>query len=122
MRPALVLTSGLVGALIAVGAAGAAVKSISLTTPVVAGSYASLTVNVLPRARCTGQVSYEPNAIRLGPGTGGRISWRWRVAADTKPGSWPLVVSCGKSGTLRTRITILAATPEVPLADAAKAV
>lgn len=74
-----------------------------------AGSYARLVVNVTPRARCTIQVSYGTGVSKvagLGPKTGGRISWRWRVGADTRAGRWPIVVSCGKSGTLRLRITV----------------
>jgi hypothetical protein len=89
---------------------GATVKRVSLTTPVVAGSYASLTVKVTPRARCTIQVIYDTvvsEAKGLGPKTGGTITWRWRVGTSTHAGRWPIIVDCGKSGKLRTRIRVL---------------
>jgi micrococcal nuclease len=75
-----------------------------------AGSYASLTVNVTSRSRCTIQVIYDTvvsQAKGLGPKTGGRITWRWRVGTSTHPGSWPIIVKCGKAGTLRTKIRLL---------------
>lgn len=91
-------------------AASGAVRKVSLTTPVEAGDYASLTVSVSPRARCTIQVIYDTvvsKAKGLGPKTGGRITWRWRVGTNTHPGSWPVIVKCGRAGTLRTKIRVL---------------
>lgn len=85
-------------------------KRVSLTTPVVAGSYASLTVNVAPKARCSVEVIYDTvvsSAKGLGPKTGSTITWRWRVGTSTHPGRWPIIVRCGKSGTLRTRLKVL---------------
>jgi hypothetical protein len=82
----------------------------SLTSPVRAGAYASLTVTVAPRARCTIQVVYDGVASKaqgLGPKTGGRITWRWRVGMSTHPGRWPIVVRCGKSRALKLRIRVL---------------
>jgi hypothetical protein len=90
--------------------ATATIKRVSLTTPVRAGSYASLTVNVAPKSRCTIQVIYDTvisQAKGLGPKTGGRITWRWRVGTNTHPGSWPIIVKCGPAGTLRTKIRVL---------------
>jgi hypothetical protein len=84
------------------------VRKVSLTSPVRPGKEASLTVHVSPRARCTIEVGHEgvaPTGLR--PKTGGTISWRWRVAASARPGSWPLVVQCGTSGTLKLTIRIL---------------
>jgi hypothetical protein len=89
--------------------AAANVKRVSLTTPVRAGSYASITVLVTPRSRCTIQVIYDTvisKAKGLGRKTGGRIMWRWRVGTNTHPGSWPIIVKCGAAGTLRTRISV----------------
>lgn len=93
-----------------VATAGAAVRKVSLTTPVRAGEDAALTVTVSPRARCTIEVIYDTvvsKAKGLGPRTGGKITWRWRVGTSTHPGSWPIIVRCGKSGTLRTKIRVL---------------
>jgi hypothetical protein len=98
------------GLLLAADAAGT-VKRIQLTTPVVAGSDASLTVKVSPRARCRIQVIYDTvisSAKGLGAKSGGTITWRWRVGSNTHPGSWPVVIDCGKSGKLKTKIRVLA--------------
>jgi hypothetical protein len=80
----------LVVAFIAVATAGATVKRISLTTPVVGGSYASHTVRVVPRARCKIEVVYDTvisNAKGLAPkstdyrGRNGRlVVLQWRKA------------------------------------------
>ena len=105
----------IVASLITVAAAQGAVRKVSLTTPVQAGNLASLTVKVSPRARCTIQVNYKPKVTRLSPKSGGRITWRWRVGTSAKPGRWPVVVNCGKSGTLRTKLVVLAAEPEMSL-------
>ena len=95
--------------LFAASAADGAVHKVSLT-PVHAGEYASLTVNVSPRARCTIEVLYDTvvsKAKGLGPKTGGRITWRWRVGTSTHAGRWPIIVRCGQSGTLRLKLRVL---------------
>ena len=110
MIPRLSLVVVLV-ALLAVTPAAATVRKVSLTTPVRAGADASLTVNVSPRARCTIEVIYDTvvsKAKGLGPKTGGRITWRWRVGTSTHPGRWPVIVRCETSGTLRLRLRVLA--------------
>lgn len=101
----------LVAAVCLVGASAAqgAVRKVSLTSPVRAGALATLVVKVSPRARCTIAVAYGgvvSKAAGLGPKTGARITWRWRVGANTRPGRWPIVVRCGKSGTLRLLLTV----------------
>src|SRR5262245_66321217 len=106
-------------------AAQAAVRKVSLTSPVQAGDTAVLTVNVSPKARCSIKVTYSGLVARTGgltPRVGGRITWRWRIAASTKPGRWPIVVTCGKSGMLRTNLRVLPAEPLMALNDAAIAV
>jgi micrococcal nuclease len=97
-------------ALLVVTTAGATVRKMSLTTPVQAGEDAALTITVKPRARCTIQVIYDTvisKAKGLGPKTGGKITWRWRVGTSTHPGKWPIVVNCGTSGKLKTAIRVL---------------
>ena len=86
------------------------VQKVSLTSPVRAGENASLTVRVSPRARCAIGVTYGvvvSKAKGLGPKNGGKITWRWRVGTSTRPGRWPVIVRCGKSGTLRLTIRVL---------------
>lgn len=90
---------------------GGVVRKVSLTSPIRAGKDASLTVTVSPRARCTIEVVYDSvvsTAKGLGPKSGGKITWRWRVGAATAPGRWPVIVRCGESGTLKLRMRVLA--------------
>jgi len=47
-------------------------------------------------------------AKRLGPKTGTRITWRWKVGSSTHAGRWPVTVDCGKSGKLSLRLCVLA--------------
>ena len=87
-----------------------AVRKVSLTSPVRAGTNASLTVSVSPRAPCTIEVSYGKvvsKAKGLGPKSGSKITWRWRVGTSTPRGRWPIIVRCGESGTLKLRIRVL---------------
>jgi hypothetical protein len=87
-----------------------AVRKVSLTSPVRAGRTASLTVSVSPRARCTIEVVYGTvvsKARGLGPKSGSKITWRWRVGTSTPAGRWSIIVRCGESGTLRTKIRVL---------------
>ena len=98
-------------ALVLATTASATVRKVSLTSPVVAGSDASLTVKVSPSARCTIQVIYDTvisKARGLGPKTGGSITWRWRVGSNTHSGRWPIIVRCGLSDTLRLALRVLA--------------
>jgi hypothetical protein len=100
----------LVLALVVVGSASATVRKVSFTAVVSPNDYASLTVRVSPRARCTIKVVYDTtvsHARGLGPKTGGRITWRWKVGSNTNPGRWPVTVDCGKSGKLSLKLRVL---------------
>ena len=97
-------------ALILAGAATASVRKVSFTAVVSPNEYATLVVNVSPRARCRIKVVYETTVSRargLGPKTGGRITWRWKVGSNTNPGRWPVTVDCGSSGKLSLRLRVL---------------
>jgi hypothetical protein len=37
----------------------------------------------------------------------GRVSWTWLVGTRTTPGRWPIFVSCGRAGTLRTSFRVV---------------
>lgn len=94
-------------------AAPRVVRKVTLTSEVRAGSYASLTVDVIPRARCTIRVIYNTQTESrilstdgLTSKTGGRITWRWRMPKDAQPARTPIDVSCGESGTLRTELLV----------------
>ena len=105
------LLAGVVAALVLAMPASATVRKVSFTAVVSPNDYASLTVNVSPRARCTIKVVYETtvsHARGLGPKTGGRITWRWKVGSSTHAGRWPVTVDCGKSGKLSLRLRVRA--------------
>jgi len=100
----------LAAAFVIAAPASATVRKVSLTSPVVAGNDASLTVAVAPRAQCTIAVVYQTGVSKakgLGAKRGGRITWRWQVGSNTTPGRWPIIVRCGKSGALRLKIRVL---------------
>jgi hypothetical protein len=87
------------------------VRLVSLTSPVRAGSQASLTVAVSSASRCSITVNYKSgpsSAQGLYPkrSSGGRVSWSWMVGTRTTPGRWPIVVSCGSIGTLHTSFVV----------------
>lgn len=85
------------------------VRRVALTSPVRAGSYATLTVKVSRVATCSITVLYKSgpsSAAGLYPKRGTRISWTWKVGTRTTPGRWPIVVSCGSAGTLRTSFVV----------------
>lgn len=43
----------------------------------------------------------------LGPKTGTRLTWKWKVGSSTRAGRWPVIVNCGKSGKLSLRLRVL---------------
>lgn len=80
-----------VAMLLGVASANAAVRKVSFTSSVAANSYASLTVKVSPKSRCTIKVVYETvvsSAKGLGPKSGTTITWRWKVGSATHAGRW----------------------------------
>jgi len=71
---------------------------VSFTSVVSRNDYATLKVNVRPRARCTIKVVYSTgasSAAGLRAKIGGLITWRWKVGSTTKLGRWPVIVDCG---------------------------
>jgi len=103
---------GVVVLLLLPTAAAAKVRRVSLTSPVRTGEYAKLTIAVSPTAVvCTITVTYKEVTSRakgLGPKKprAGRVTWRWRVEANTTPGRWPILVDCGRAGKLRTTFLV----------------
>jgi hypothetical protein len=81
------------------------VRLVHVTSPVSAGSYATLTVSVSRTARCSITVyAYSGPSTDPGlyPERGRRISWTWKVGTRTTPGRWPITVRCGLAGMLHT--------------------
>jgi hypothetical protein len=74
---------------------------VSLTSPVSAGAYATITVRTTPGASCSIVVYYKSGpstAQGLGPKTAGGdgiCSWTWKVGTRTTPGTWSIVVTTG---------------------------
>jgi hypothetical protein len=93
-------------------AAFANVRLISVTSPARPGSYATLTVGVSGSARsCSITVLYKSGpsvAQGLYPKrpTTGKVSWTWMVGTRTTSGRWPIVVSCGTAGVLRSSFVV----------------
>ena len=93
--------------LVVVGAVQAAdlpISVVSLTSPAVPFSDATVTIQTSPGANCSITVIYKSGPSRargLDPQTAdgrGRITWQWRVGSNTTPGRWPIVVGCEKGG------------------------
>jgi hypothetical protein len=104
-----VLTIAVVVILALPATASALVRLATVTSPISHGSYATLTVMVSPAATCSITVYYKSGASRaagLYPKRGSRISWTWKVGTRTTPGRWPIIVSCGAAGTLRTSFAV----------------
>jgi hypothetical protein len=96
-------------ALALASSAGAVIHLVSLTSPVKAGSDATVTARVLPRGvRCSITVTYKSGPSHASglsprrPSRTGRVTWTWEVGPSTTSGRWPIVVSCGSAGTLHT--------------------
>jgi len=75
------------------------------------GSSATLQAKTAPHTSCSIEVDYKSGpskAAGLGPATSdasGNVSWTWKVGANTTPGSWPIIVTCG-SGSAQTAINV----------------
>jgi hypothetical protein len=87
------------------------VRLLSLTSPVSAGSEATLVVAVPSGTTCSIVVMYKSGpseAAGLYPqrASGGRIDWTWMVGTRTTPGRWPIDVSCGTAGSLHASIVV----------------
>src|SRR4051812_28514257 len=89
----------------------AKVRLASLTSPIGAGSDATLAVAVPSGTTCSIVVNYKS-----GPSSAaglysqrvnaGRISWTWMVGTRTTPGRWPIDISCGAAGALHTSFLV----------------
>jgi hypothetical protein len=85
----------------------AGVRLIHVTSPISAGSQATLTASVTPNATCSITVNYKSgpsHAAGLYPtrSTNHRVSWTWMVGTRTTPGRWTIDVRCGSAGSLDT--------------------
>jgi len=90
------------------GASSTSVRLVHVTSPVSAGSYATLVARVVPsRVTCSITVYYYSGPSHAAGlyskhPIAGRVSWTWKVGTRTTPGRWPIRVSCGSAGVLHT--------------------
>jgi hypothetical protein len=109
-----------VAALAAMAALGVAAQSSASVRlvgiapqPAYRGNPVTLTAHVSSsRVTCSIVVEYKSGPSRahgLNPKrpVRGRVSWTWLVGTRTTPGRWPIFVSCGRAGTLRTSFRVV---------------
>jgi hypothetical protein len=88
------------------------VRLVRVTSPISRGDYATLKARVAPSSvTCSIAVYYKSGrstAKGLYPKRprNGRVSWTWKVGTRTTPGRWPIRVSCGRAGMLRTSFVV----------------
>jgi len=91
------------------------VSVLCLTSHVRCGDYAKLQVQTVPDAWCQIDVRYHSGLttdLDLSPRSAfcGTAAWRWKVTADTPPGTWPVIVTARFNGEiigrLETSITV----------------
>jgi len=96
-------------------AADLPISVVSLSSPVVPFTDATMQIQTTPGASCAITVLYKSGPSRakgLYPQTAdakGRVTWQWRVGSNTTPGRWPIVVRCekgGENGELRTSFEV----------------
>jgi hypothetical protein len=110
-------------ALFAASPTEADVRKTRLTASVEAGGVASLTVRVSPKARCVIVLpAGTASTAGLSARTGSQITWRWRIRETAKIGPIPIAVKCGESGSLRTKMRILAPVPSLTVEEATRIV
>jgi micrococcal nuclease len=89
----------------------AVITFVNAPLTVARGSNATLGVKTAQNTPCSIEVDYAS-----GPSTAaglvaktsdaaGKVSWTWKVGANTTPGDWPITVTCG-GATGRTYITV----------------
>ena len=86
-------------------------RLVSVTSPVSPGAHATLVVHVVSVRRCRITVYYKsgPSVAKgLNPKrpVHGRVSWTWMVGTNTTAGRWPIQVSCGSAGSVRTHFRV----------------
>jgi hypothetical protein len=85
------------------------VRIISVTSPVAAGSGASLVAQTPPQAACNLSVTLpsgrQSQSQGLGPAAAdatGRVQWTWRIGSSTKAGTATATVTCGAASAITT--------------------
>lgn len=90
----------------------ASIALVSLTSPIPAGSSATLAIQVMPSAVCDPGVVYksgESKADGLGSKTAdsnGYLSWTWKIGSKTTPGTWKVYVRCSPGGYMKWNLVV----------------
>ncbi|HPF55090.1 MAG TPA: hypothetical protein PLV03_00990 [Clostridiales bacterium] len=77
------------------------IQIISLTSPIVHGQDATITIKGTPGVKYTIQVIYKSGASEasgLEPktaGSNGMVTWSWKVSSRTTPGTWSIEIAGG---------------------------
>ena len=110
----IVATLAAMAALAVAAPAAASVRLVGISPqPAHRGNPVTLTAHVSSsRVTCSIVVYYKSgpsHAQGLYPKrpVHGRVGWTWLVGTRTTSGPWPIVVSCGRAGTLRTSFRVL---------------
>ena len=87
------------------------VKLVSVTSPVAAGSVATVVAAAPTGTTCSIVVSYKSGpssaaGLYSQRARSGRVSWTWNVGTRTTPGRWPIDISCGAAGSLHTSFVV----------------
>ena len=101
-------------ALVVAAPSAASVRLVGISPkPAYRGNPVTLTARVSSsRVTCSITVEYKSgpsHAKGLYPKrpARGRVSWTWLVGTRTTPGRWPIIVRCGRAGTLRTSFRVV---------------
>jgi hypothetical protein len=86
-----------------------AVRIVSVSSPVAAGSAATLVAQTSPQAACSLSVTLPSGRQSTAQGLGsaaadatGRVQWTWRTGSTTEPGTATATVSCGTASASST--------------------
>lgn len=82
------------------------VRFLSVPTPAIPGSTATMTAKTLPGAVCSAKVTRPSGTVSAAAGlkptptvgSDGLVSWTWNVSATTKPGTAKAAVTCTLGG------------------------
>ena len=101
-------------ALVVAAPSSAAVRLVGVSPqPAYRGNPVTLTAHVSSsRVTCSIVVEYKSGrshaqGLYSKRPVRGRVSWTWLVGTRTTPGRWPIFVSCGHAGTLRTSFRVV---------------
>ena len=92
-----------------------ALQIVSVTSPVLADSNATIVIQTVPNAECGITVNYKSGPSKASglytkiADSRGKVSWTWKVGSKTTPGTWQIIIqatSHGKNATQTTYFTV----------------